>query len=493
MIVDARHVPDASVLECDVCIVGAGAAGITIAREFLGRPVQVVLLESGWLKPDAETQSLYAGEVSERRYFDLDAARSRYFGGTTNVWTGECRPLDAQDFERRDWVPDSGWPFGLDELLPFYKEAQSVCQLGPYGYTADDWRGHGVRPMAIEGGRIQSYAFQYSPPTRFGAVYRNELRQARNVVTYLGANVVDLETPAPAQRVSAVKVACLTGTSFRVAARAFVLATGGIENARILLLADRVQPAGLGNGHDLVGRYFMEHIYLDAAAEIRAPTGAIGEFYTSGHWVDGRRVRGILGLDPAVRRRERLTNYCGVIVEPRASMLTRLRNAIADVRAKAAPRTYHLKNVMEQAPNADSRVTLGQDRDRLGCRRPVLRWRLSSIDKSTAHRAHAILGEELTRSGVGHMTSTMGGEADPWPTSVRGARHHMGTTRMHADPRRGVVDADCRVHGIANLYVAGSSVFPTVGAANPTLTIVALALRLARHLQNRLAESGTGR
>lgn len=340
--------------------------------------------------------------------------------------------------------------------------------------------------MAFEGGRIQSDAFQHSPPTRFGEVYRNELRQAPNVVTYLGANAVDLETPAPPQRVSAVKVACLAGTSFRVAARAFVLATGGIENARLLLLSDRVQPAGLGNGHDLVGRYFMEHLYMDAAAEIRVPRGVVSDFYTSGHWVDGRRVRGILGLTPDVRRRERLTNYCAVIVEPRSSLLTRLRNAIADVRASTAPRAYEVKNVMEQAPNPESRVTLGNDRDRLGCRRTVLHWRLSSIDKSTAHRAHAILGEDLTRSGLGQMTSSMGSEADPWPASVRGARHHIGTTRMHADPRRGVVDADCRVHGIANLYVAGSSVFPTSGAANPTLTIVALALRLARHLQHRL-------
>ena len=486
MIVDSRTVPDGSLIDCDLCIVGAGAAGITIAREFLGRPVRIALLESGHLTPDAKTQSLYAGEVIERRYFELDAARSRCFGGTTNVWTGECRPLDAQDFEMRDWVPASGWPFGLDELLPFYEKAQSVCQLGPYGYTADDWREHGVRPMAIEGERVQSYAFQYSPPTRFGDVYRDELRHAPNVVTYLGANVVDLETPAPPQQVSAVEVACLTGTRFRVAARAFVLATGGIENARLLLLADRVQSGGLGNGNDLVGRYFMEHLYLDAAAEIRVRGDAITDFYTSGHRVQGRRVRGILGLAPEVRRREGLTNYCGVIVEPGSSPLTRLRKAIENVRGGSTRRTYFIKNAMEQAPNSDSRVTLGQERDRLGCRRTLLRWRLSSLDKFTVHRAHAILAEDLSRSGLGEMESSMGREVDPWPIALRGARHHMGTTRMHADPRRGVVDPDCRVHGIANLYVAGSSVFPTSGAANPTLTIVALALRLAAHLQHRL-------
>jgi choline dehydrogenase-like flavoprotein len=486
MIADARDIPHDALIQCDVCIVGAGAAGITIAREFLRRSIQVVLLESGFLATDAETQSLAAGEATGQPYFDLEAARSRHFGGSTDVWAGECRPLDAQDFEQQDWVPDSGWPFGLEELLPYYREAQSICELGPYGYTADEWRGHGVRPMAIAGGRIQSSAFQYSTPTRFGEVYRDELRLAPNVVTYLGANAVEVETPSPPQQVSAVKVGCLTGTSFRVVARTYVLATGGIENARLLLLSDREQHAGLGNGHDLVGRYFMEHLYLHAAAMIESPKGAISDFYTAGHWVDGHRLRGILGLTPDLRRRERLTNFCAVLVKPRSSRLRRVRDAIADALGNPALRKHFVKNVMEQAPNPDSRVTLSRERDSLGCRRVALHWRLSAVDKFTAHRAHAILSEDLSRSGLGQMHSAMGAAGDPWPTTLRGARHHMGTTRMHADHRRGVVDADCRVHGIANLYVAGSSVFPTSGAANPTLTIVALALRLARHIRDSL-------
>lgn len=139
---------------------------------------------------------------------------------------------------------------------------------------------------------------------------------------------------------------------------------------------------------------------------------------------------------------------------------------------------------MEQAPNRESRVVLGHDRDSLGCPRVILRWQLSAIDKHTAHRAHEILGEELRRAGIGRLRSSLGREDDPWPAGLRGARHHMGTTRMHSDPRRGVVDRDGRVHGIANLYVAGSSVFPTSGAANPTLTILALSLRLAEHVKH---------
>ena len=373
-----------------------------------------------------------------------------------------------------------------------------------------------MRPIAVHGERIRSHAFHYSPPTRFGEVYRDDVARATDITAYLGANAVDLETLTPPAQVSGVRVACLSGSGFRVKARVFILAAGGIENARLLLMANSVQPAGLGNSHDQVGRYFMEHLYLDRAATILARDGSISDFYTSGHWSGGRRVRGILGLSPDLQRRERLTNYCAVLdVEPPRwagrvwrSLLRALRRGPASAGVLAHLRTdlirtavaarlniagrepsvrrYLVKNVMEQAPNPESRIVLGSDRDQVGCPRVVLRWRLTAIDKRTAHRAHEILEEDLGRAGIGHLRSELGKEGDPWPSTLRGARHHMGTTRMHADPRRGVVDADCRVHGIANLYIAGSSVFPTSGSANPTLTVVALALRLAEYVRHRL-------
>ena len=180
MLVDARTVPDGSVAEADVCVIGAGAAGITIARALLARPVRTILLESGWLTPDPATQSLYAGEVLDRPYFALDAARTRYFGGTTNEWAGECRPLDALDFERRPWVPDSGWPFDLGHLLPYYARAQDVCELGPFAYAGADWARADVRLIPFDGDRVVSCALHYSPPTRFGVVYRDELSRSKD-------------------------------------------------------------------------------------------------------------------------------------------------------------------------------------------------------------------------------------------------------------------------------------------------------------------------
>ncbi len=521
MFVDARTVPDGSLIEADVCIVGAGAAGITMARELRKGPLRVVVLESGGHEPDRATRSLSEGEVTRKPYFRLDAARSRCFGGTTEQWTGECRPLDAQDFERLDWIPDSGWPFGLTQLLPFYERARSVCEIGSFPFDAPDWAEHGVRPLALREGGVRTAAFHYSPPTRFGEVYREELRRAANVVVYLGANLIDLESPSPPVTVDAVRVACLSGIGFRVAARAFVLAAGGIENARLLLMANRVRPSGLGNEHDLVGRYFMEHLYMDSAADLRARDGSLSGFYTTGHRVGGLRVRGILGLDPDLRRREGLTNFCAVFDSPSAGLILHEgRRLVTDLIRGRAPvgarprlgyaarhlaveaarrwakrvgeppvRLYRAKYLLEQAPNPESRVVLGRERDRLGCPRSELRWRLSDIDERTARRGHDILRHELESAGIGRLRRALDREDGSWVRRLRGARHHMGTTRMHPDPRRGVVDADGRVHGLANLYVAGSSVFPTSGAANPTLTIVALALRLADHLQRVLTGS----
>ena len=515
MIVDARTVPDGFLAEADVCIVGAGAAGITIARELRARPLRVVLLESGWLEPDAATQSLYAGEVQDRAYFRLDAARSRYFGGTTNDWMGECRPLDAIDFAARDWVPHSGWPFARAHLLPFYQRAHEVCQLGPFPGTAADWPRMGVHPIAFRGERVCSLALHHSPPTRFGVAYRHEIARAESVVAYLGANVVALEPPDPPAAVRAARVACLSGTGFRVHARTFILAAGGVENARLLLMSNQVQRAGLGNAHDQVGRYFMEHLYLDRAATILAHEGSIDPFYTVGYLSPEGRVRGILGLGADVQRAEKLTNFSAVLDDDAlpgpVAIVRTLRDAVrrrrlppgasASVRHAAAwigttavrhlrptpsGRRYLVKNAMEQAPNPESRVVLGDQRDRLGCPRVTLRWSLTTLDKRTMHRAHQILDEELRRAGVGALETAQGRDDDPWPSGLRGARHHMGTTRMHPDPRRGVVDENGRVHGIANLFVAGSSVFPTSGSANPTLTIVALAIRLAAHVQTSL-------
>jgi choline dehydrogenase-like flavoprotein len=493
VLIDAREVARHSTVETNLCIIGAGAAGIAIAREFRDRASRVCLLESGGFTPDGATQRLYGGVSLGQDYFLLSQARTRQFGGSTNCWMGICRPLDADDFEARDWIPHSGWPFDREALLPYYRRAQEVCRLGPFRYEGAEVSSPLLPQLALNDGDVVTRCFHIAP-TRFGEVYRDEITSAANIDTYLYANAVEIEPREGGRAVEHIHVKTLDGNDFRVRPGAVVLATGGIENARLLLASHRVQTAGFGNANDLVGRFFMEHPHTVAGEFIAVDSDRWGLYRQ--HRRGGVGVLGLLTLSEAARRRERLANFTATVGGERP--LVGFEGGIsASAAAFARPRRdapaealkFAWSNECEQIPNPESRVKLSHDRDALGMNRVTLTWRLTSQDKSSLRRSHEILARELGRSGIGRMklADALLADDDGWPADVIGGRHHMGTTRMHADPKRGVVDGDGRVHGVENLFVAGSSVFPTSGSANPTLTVVALALRLADHLKARFA------
>jgi choline dehydrogenase-like flavoprotein len=524
---DARALENGAVIESDLCIVGAGAAGISIARAFASTSARVCLLEGGGLELEEATQELYKGKSVGMPYYDLDICRLRYFGGTTNHWEGRCRPLDAIDFEARDWVPHSGWPITRADLDPFYLQAQELCQLGPMKYEGQDWLREGETLIPFAPDRFRNLIWQYSPPTRFAEVYRAELEKADNLDVVLHANVVDIEVNEAGSAVRALRVATLEGKRFEARAKTFVLACGGLENPRLLLAANRQMRDGVGNAHGNVGRYFMDHIYIVAARALIADPAQI-EFYDYDRRLTptrGHSVAGCINLSPEAQRSERLKNYDADVTsdnigtsgyaalrriwhslqhleEPR-DLLGDLKVALLDVDDTFAGLLgrlglrdyepvaggYRLWSFCEQVPNPDSRVTLGSERDALGMPRIQLDWRLTEQDKRSLRRTHAILATEFGRTGVGRiqLLEWLQDPSNRWSDELRGGFHHMGTTRMTDDPKRGVVDRQCRVHGMANLYISGSSVFPTSGTANPTLTLVALAVRLAEHLKADLA------
>ncbi|MBI4341156.1 MAG: GMC family oxidoreductase [Candidatus Omnitrophica bacterium] len=521
MIIDSRTVPAGTTIKTDLCIIGAGAAGITLAREFAGRSTRVCLLESGGLTQDPRTQALNAGENAGLPYFPLVAARLRYFGGTTNHWAGECRPLDEIDFEVRDWIPHSGWPFRRAELMPYYERAHALCQLGPWTYEPADWEFKRARHIPFPPERMKTLVFQLSPPTRFGSVYREELAQAANVSTYLQATILELETNADAEKVTRARVAVENRQEFWVEAKRFILAGGAIENARLLLASNRTQTAGLGNQHNLVGRFFMEHLGMESGIFLSQEPKLRLDFYPH-HWVErhGVRIRSMatLGFSPEVMRREQIGNFnCELDpIKPRElegvksletiagsarrgkiapGFAAHVRNIIVHIdevlmsaRSKVLKRPLGLARVInrsEQVPNPSSRVMLSDKRDRFNQPQARLEWRLDVLDRKTVKRGHELVGLEMGRTNLGRLKLLLGPDEAAWP--IQGSWHHMGTTRMHTDPKQGVVNADCRIHGISNLYAAGSSVFPTSGSAPPTLTSVALALRLADHLKEVLA------
>ncbi|HTI04539.1 MAG TPA: GMC family oxidoreductase [Gemmatimonadales bacterium] len=511
MHIDARTLPNGTVLEGDLCIVGAGAAGITIAREWIGAKQTVLLLEGGGLTYEAAMQDLYRGEIVGLPYFPLEAARLHYFGGTTGHWAGFCSTFDAIDFEVRDWVPDSGWPLTRADLDPFYRRAQPVLQLGPYDYAAESWhrRDPAMIALPLDARAVWTKMWQFSPPARFGTLYRDEIFAAPNVRLYTHANVCEIEANDSLAAVQGLRVRQLDGKELQVRARHYVLACCSIQNARLLLASNARAPAGLGNGHDLVGRYFMEHLEIPSGRVALAPAAA-RRGMAMYEWTQGvTKARAELALAPAVQRARRILNAT-VSLEPGApdsvaqstfqaitpDVLAAERDSAAQGRSApavtaappAAERFFNAMTRQEQAPNPRSRISLGAERDALGMPRVRLDWQLTDLDRRSFAQFYDALGREFGRSGVGRVqVLDWVRSANPgWPKTLSGGWHHMGTTRMHGDPRRGVVDPDCRVHGLANLSIAGASVFPTAGAVNPTLTLVALSLRLSDELKRRL-------
>lgn len=541
MFVDARELPDGETLEADVAIVGAGPAGIVMARRLAPTRMRVCLLESGGLDFDRVTQALAEGAVVGRAYFDLDAARLRWFGGTSNHWTGWCRPLDPIDFEARPGLPLTSWPITYADLADYYREAQRLCELGPFTYDATDFT-EDMPPLfrqSLEPAGLGARVWQCSPPTRFGEIYRADLAEPQHVQCVLYANVTGFEMVPGGPQVRALRVQTLTGKSLRVAARAFVLATGGIENARLMLLPAPDRPRGVGNDEDQVGRYFMLHPILDVGRVVAS--GDPGLAFESASADYGVRVRGGLGLHAAEQRRLEVPNhafqfepnYAFVEAPPSRGyealrrlatdppwrepdlLLSDLRDVLTDLdgvasrlyervrpegglfgrgepqAGEAAEGVYDVVLRMEHLPNPDSRVVLVEARDRLGLPQAGVDWRFREGEKLALRRTVERLGQGLGQMAAGRlqMAEWLSDDAAPWPDWVNGDFHHMGTTRMSDSPRAGVVDRDCRGHGVPNLYVAGSSVFATSGFANPTLTIVALSLRLADHLHADLAHA----
>jgi choline dehydrogenase-like flavoprotein len=526
MIEDLRPAGPGDAIETDLCIIGAGAAGITLAREFSGRSTRVLLIEGGGLQADAESQTLYRGESAGPLPYDLASSRMRFFGGSTNCWAGFCAPLSSLDLAPRPWVPHSGWPIGVEALAPHYPRAQKLLDLGPFDYSTARFEGDPGGMLRLDPAKLANRMWQRSPPTRFNSKFRRELEASANLRVLLRANALELIADRDGKRVTGLRLAAPDGTRALVRARGFVLATGGIENARLLLLSRASQPRGLGNRHDLVGRFFMEHPLLLAASVAPGEAGDWSRAYADfGLPGGGRGTAGIAPSDAAQRSQGILDAIATLNpgrVDPNSgsAALERLWDAferrdlpddwsddalrvLADLDDALADVYHHFQGVphpapmletdrlslvvhVEQAPDPENRITLGEEKDALGLPRARLRWGLGELERRTAERVSRLIAEELGRLGRGRL------RLDEWLLSPQAAWpavpikcHHIGTTRMSDDPRQGVVDRECRVHGIENLWIAGSSVFPTSGFANPTLTILALTLRLASHLRER--------
>ena len=550
MIEEASGIDNGVCLQTDVCIVGGGPAGISLALDLSERGISVVLLESGHFKFDPTTQSLYEGEVAdEQMHSPPDKYRQRRLGGSSSIWGGRCMPMDPIDFETRSQVQQSGWPISYEDLLPYYPAANSLVEAGNFSYEADEALGATAPPMiqGFNSSQIRTTGLErFSCPTNFGKRYLNRLQLAPGLRVLLGANCTGLRLQADARSLKTVDVATLAGKRFSVAARATVVASGGLETARLMLASNDVSPAGVGNQHDVVGRYYMCHIAGNVGMlTLNGPTSGVRHGYEMSP--EGIYCRRRLAVSPEEQRRRGLANAVARLHFPRItdpahrngvlSGLFLARRLISYEYGKrlndgnpSSTATYsrHLLNVVsdpldmsafllhwltkrtlasrkfpsiilrnrtnrfslemhgEQAPLPSSRVTLIDRTDVLGMRKLCVDWRYCSADIESLRGTLDLMAQEFESSGIGkfeYQSETL--EEDLTRFGAYGG-HHIGTARMGHDPRSSVVNLDCRVHSVDNLYVAGSAVFPTSSQANPTLTLVALALRLGNSLAHRL-------
>jgi choline dehydrogenase-like flavoprotein len=502
-IIDARTLPAGTVLTPDLAIIGGGPAGISLALALADSGHDILLLESGGMVFDAKVQSLYAGGQSGVAYTALDGGRLRFLGGSTNHWGGWCRPLDAVDFEARPFLPHSGWPFGRKELQPYYARAQSLVEAGPWLYDSAETLVSDNGPVVPLGaGGVYTSWFQFSKtrgdilPTHFGQRYQDDLKRAAKVTPLFHANITGIRLSPDGGRVDHLDVATLTAAGaadrhFTVKPRYTVLACGGMENARLLLASNDVMKPGIGNQNDLVGRFFADNPIPRDTATMVLFAGPIASFYSTYLTLpNGAVLLGAFAPNADFARREAVTGSLTTVENPVTLDALGIAAVVATAQAlgvdAANAKAYSLGCGMELAPDPDRRLTLSGQTDALGMPRLQLAMRIADSDFERYSRTLTELGRQLLAARTG-MIKLNYNRREQWLAALDWGNHHLGTTRMSDDPKKGVVDAQGQVYGVPNLYVAGSSVFPTYGASNPTLNLVAMTLRLGDHLKKVMA------
>jgi choline dehydrogenase-like flavoprotein len=458
-------------LNYDLVIIGSGPAGLSLAYKLLGNDFKVAVIEGGGKNYSTESLETYKGQVIGDKYFDLQFSRQRFFGGTSNHWTGWCRPLDAHDFEYKDHQKNASWPIKRLDLEPYFDEASKILEINT---EYDD------ELLNSEFG-VKKISFNFSPPVRFGKKYEN-IFIGNNLDLFLNSNLVNFTKMGSSIDTGTFR--SFNSNSFQIKSKTFVLATGGIENSRLMLALNQKNNNKLFRKEMPIGKYWMEH-----------PHFTIGESIVPLGWENR-----FLALTSSKQKELGILN-CGIRFE--AMNKKALKQLIADV-ACYAPETgkklfkmmernlvcgAKIRAAWEQAPNKNNKITLSKtEKDIFGIPRPILHYKKTDFDKNTVYKTIkqiASYGNSLSygKIKVFDYVSSLG--VYPQEDELAGY-HHMGGTRMSDSNQDGVVDKNLKVHGINNFFIAGSSVFPSGGHANPTLTITQLSLRLGDHIKNIL-------
>ena len=463
-----------------VCIVGTGPAGISLALRLQERKVPCLLIEAGGYDFSATSQDFYRGEVVGDHYHELHEARLRQFGGSSGHWSGWVCPLDASDFEPRAYMPHSGWPIRISELEPYSLAADEILQIK--AHLPD-------RPMTQDIDYIQ---YRFSPPVRFGSAFRKTIEQSESIGLLLNTPVLEL---VPGRdRIESVKVSQGQGGVKDIRVDHVCVCAGGIENSRLLLWSNARYAGGVVPNAAALGRYWMDHpvhMLADVATfrgyerQFEIPSPDKWYFAPSDH---AKKTYAIGGAHIWMRAHQPDQSYAKELLHEVACMAPEWSNRMLKRVGKEYQCGALVEAEFEQFPLPENRVALDQRTDALGVPLSRLYWKTTATEHRTASIMTRLLGEALIKKDIGRlrMRNYLTDDAD-WPAGDQGAGwHHMGGTRMSDSPATGVVDKNCKVFGLGNLYVGGSSVFTTGGHASPTYNIVRLSLRLGDHLAAKL-------
>ena len=548
MILAGDALPQDRPTEVDVAIVGEGAVGVALVTRLAGRVGRIALIEAGGPRYEVDQQLNFfkADEIADRRHPPTELNRRRMLGGTTSVWGGRCIPLDPADFA--PGPGKSGWPVAFDEVAAHFPDALGFLDAGTPEFTISAAlpTPSGLLSHTADSDVLLDRIERFSKPTDVWRKWETALAKAEQVTVLHGAACTEILTSPDGNRVLGLRLVTRSNKSLKVLAPIVVLACGGLETPRLLLASRSVRSCGLGNEHDLVGRFYMTHLVGDVG-QLRLAAPKAGRELDYAVTSDGVYVRRLMLLSPAVRRREGL---CNIVFRPtippirdpshRDSILSAMYLAKRFIIAEYARRLVaeddsrgvaewrgHFSNVAlglprlvgfgadwmrrrsfatrklpsvflvrpdgnyplefnaEQSPDSESRVLLGSDVCPNGVPRLAVRWRVAERDLALICRAFQVLRTAFKSNGLGEI------QLDPdLPERIRTAvvpqsGHHIGTVRMGQDARTGVVDRYGEVWATKGLFVAGAALFPTSGFANPTLSAVALAFYLAEHLLQR--------
>jgi len=489
MILNGKKLENGKILDYDICIVGSGPAGLSVALELEPTRKRICVLEAGDRdESKKEKKEFYKGENAGLPY-DIAGSRSRRLGGTSDRWAGYCALLDPEDFEKKSWIPNSGWPISYQNLLPFYKRAHRFLGLDPFEFNPRKWVTKDSGLLEFDSDEVRNKIWNFNN-LNFADAFEKRLKESSNIDVYLNSGLNEIHLNKKSDSVGFLKVRTSTKKAFKVRAKGFVLACGGLENARILLAQNQRSEKMFTNEN--IGRWFQEHPhYYKCANMLFYHRNADTVLYYTGVLHEGKKnlARAFFQINSKIRNQKKWQNLC---------FRFNTRSELAEqsqIILKILKRLYHTENrsyrmprvliMSEQYPNPLSRVTLSEQRDRYHMPRIKLDWKMTELEMDSIYKSTLFLARKLGENGLGRLkVSDWLPSREKMEKHINYGCHHLGTTRMSESPKSGVVDRNCRIFGLDNFFIAGSSVFPTGGCANPTLTILALSIRLADHLKN---------